>query len=408
MVPPVQHVVSVHCHNIAGQWIETLRQCDTTARIFSPYVTSGLAERAIASDSPGNIEVYTRFHIEAFACGASSLKTLRRLLEAGHPLFDVQRLHAKVFESPNGFATVGSQNLTQRGTRNRETTVAIRDPKILEKLKRQLDRWVALRRAITIEMIEEAELAIEDMVSAFRKLQRRCAQIEKDISSAQTERDEAERIAAEKAERERQQAEQAARGEAEAARRLEKEAEERLRKDKIASSVQALNERVLLTPYKEERARRLSLLGDGVTVPRRICYMIATSAMDWEMGGRIMPAPGDANHLHPGRYGLEINRGGNSANRFGVELAIKWCRDKLALYFPENQRRIEGISEAELRELTSVVRQAIIGANNKPYFNSYRPEEQHRIRLGNHFLVPRRTAIAIVKLAEFPIASSPS
>ena len=117
-----------------------------------------------------------------------------------------------------------------------------------------------------------------------------------------------------------------------------------------------------------------------------------------------MRARRDAHHLYKGPHGWEINLGGNSANRFGVELAIKWCREKLAGYFPENEPRTTPLSGVEIDELTRMVRCAIIGTNDKPYYDNYRPEEQKRIRLGNHFLVPERTARAIVHFAGFPVA----
>src|SRR5258708_35534286 len=93
--------IAIYCRNVAGIWSGTLKQCGAIARIFSPYLTSSLAEQVLDSDQPTKVEVHTRFDIEAFASGASSIATLRLLVERKYPLYDVPRLHAKVFELPD-------------------------------------------------------------------------------------------------------------------------------------------------------------------------------------------------------------------------------------------------------------------------------------------------------------------
>ncbi len=234
-------------------------------------------------------------------------------------------------------------------------------------------------RPITAAMISDAEKAIAEIIPVFRKLRRRCDEIEVNLLAAQKARDKTKD--ARNRERER--------------KRLAREQERSDEEGRAAS---------LLDSYKVARDARLDRLGDGSSVAKDACHWVAREAMDWKMKGQLMRAPGDADQLFPGPHGWEINRGGNSANRFGVELAIKWCRQKLAEYFPEHEPRLTPISEAELRELTRMVRCAIIGPTNKPYYDNYRPQEQERIALGNHYLVPRRTARAIVQRAGFPLA----
>lgn len=361
--------IAIHCRNVAGVWRGSLKQCGAVARVFSPYLTSGLAEEVLDSDQPANVEVHTRFDIEAFASGASSLATVRLLVERNYPLYDVPRLHAKVFEHPQGFATIGSQNLTQRGTLNREATVVIRDEGALEKLRTQLDQWVLDRRPITLEMIAHAEAAIVDLERAFKSLQQACLKIELEAFEAQERRDaEAQRAA--------KQAEQLRR-------------------------VEALRLSLRLSNYKRERAERLAKLGGEGPVPRDACYQVAWNAMDWKIAGRISRARKDANHLWDGPHGWEIRLGRTAANRFGVELAIRWCRERLMKLYPEEEMRTDNLSEAEVGELECLVRCAIIGHDDELYYASYPLSPDGRLWLGNHGVNPKRTVAAILAFAGF-------
>ena len=229
--------VAIYCRNVADHWIDAFVHCYDPARVFSPYITSPLAKEALNATLPGWIEVYTRFEIEAFAAGASSLSTLKALHGKGYPLFRVPRLHGKIFDHPRGFATVGSQNLTQQGTRNREATVLIRKPELLAQLRRQLARRVADRRPITLEIILEAEGAVILLRKDFRRLKRACRRIEERVFSAQVARNDERH-------------------------RLKEHGETELR------------------TYQQELQERLARMGDGNSVPHDFCRQVAWNATE--------------------------------------------------------------------------------------------------------------------------------
>ena len=65
-------------------------------------------------------QIYTRFSVEDFASGSSSLSTLKVLLAGGYPVYEIERLHAKLVAASGSFASIGSQNLTFNGVNNRE------------------------------------------------------------------------------------------------------------------------------------------------------------------------------------------------------------------------------------------------------------------------------------------------
>ncbi len=360
--------ISIHCSNVAGIWIGSLQSCENAARIVSPYLTSRLVNEAVQSDFPHKVEIHTRFDIEAFVCGASSLATLRRLFDDGFPLFDVPRLHAKIFEHPDGFATIGSQNLTQRGTRNRESSVVIRKPALLKTLKLQLDRWVIDRRPITLEMIADAEAAIIELKPVYRALRRKCGPIEREIFAAQAERNEAARLAAEEDERKRKEQE----GEQDEANRL--------------------------SFYQEWRDRRLAKLGGVDRVPREACEDVARKATNLWINGRLSDCSGDADYLYEiPPHGLAIPLG---SNKFGVELAIILCREKLREFISEPGFLpfFTPLTPEQKTSLEACVCESIIKHDDTLFGSSY-PVDNGWLKLGNHWVSPPRTVAAILEYA---------
>jgi hypothetical protein len=135
-------------------------------QVFSPYLTSKTADSVLSQLGNGVCEIYTRFEMDVFASGASSLLTLRKLLEQGHELFHLPELHAKIMLIPGEFATIGSQNLTSRGTRNKEATVAFGASGSVKEVEKSVQSWLVERLPITRKMIAD----MEEMLPPVRRL----------------------------------------------------------------------------------------------------------------------------------------------------------------------------------------------------------------------------------------------
>lgn len=167
--------------------------------IFSPYLTSTVASTILASSHAA--EIHTRFEVELFASGSSSLSTLRSLIDAGHALFHVPDLHAKVVLDRQGFVSVGSQNLTRRGSRNREVTALFSGADAAHAVAELVDPWLADRSSITGQMIDEMERLIGPATELFAAAKASALALQ-DTLDATVARWEAERAAKELALRE--------------------------------------------------------------------------------------------------------------------------------------------------------------------------------------------------------------
>lgn len=169
--------------------------------LLSPYLTGPFAQKILSASGKGR--VYTLFDAELFASRASSLSVLKQLIEAGHQLFHLDGLHAKVVIEPNAFATFGSQNVTSRGVRNLELSALYTDMATVSQVHRKIEPWLKKAYPITIEMIADMEALLSPLENYYDAFEAACKAAQAKIDKAA----ELARMRAEKAKVERSQAE---------------------------------------------------------------------------------------------------------------------------------------------------------------------------------------------------------
>jgi hypothetical protein len=166
---PVRPEVTFHTRSLAKHWQREIGASPAGVLVFSPYVTSSIAEETLAQASAA--EVHVDFSVDNFARGASSLETVRALIAKGCRVFHVDGLHAKVVVT-NEFVSVSSQNLTVGGTRNREAGVVLRAPAMIAQVRSRLAHWIQLRRPVTAKMVDELAARLPEIQKAFKHAQR--------------------------------------------------------------------------------------------------------------------------------------------------------------------------------------------------------------------------------------------
>jgi hypothetical protein len=101
--------------------------------------------------------ILTTFRAKTFADGASSLQTLRNLVERGFNLRHLDGLHAKLIITSEA-CLIGSQNISLAGTLNKEATAIMADTATATAAREGLASWRELSWPITLEMIDEMEI----------------------------------------------------------------------------------------------------------------------------------------------------------------------------------------------------------------------------------------------------------
>lgn len=194
------------------------------------YLLTALHVFAAGRNDTQVVRVRLRGACELFASGSSSLEALLQSVRAGHRVFHVDDLHAKLVLT-RGTACVGSQNLTARGQRNREASVLFQDVHALRALRQQINPWLTSAREIRQPEIERLLRELPTLRKAFRRYRRELVRSAERVQAAERkERSDRRRTARE--EQQRRRAEYARQAESD---RLQKEQSERWR-EQIHSS----------------------------------------------------------------------------------------------------------------------------------------------------------------------------
>jgi hypothetical protein len=180
----------IYLRNIVRRWKRELQKPAGRVFILSPYLTSQTADTVIETAGPRNCKIYTVFSAENFAAGASSLRTLERLLHAGFSLYHLPDLHAKIVLVPGRFASIGSQNLTHGGTINREATVVLTDPTVIRSLEKTLAPWLQKAHLITATHVDEMKAMLPLLTRKFHKLRRTAVGVDQFVRAKVSQRDE--------------------------------------------------------------------------------------------------------------------------------------------------------------------------------------------------------------------------
>lgn len=143
--------------------------------VMSPYITGKTLRSFLKNRGPAKI--YTLFHPELFASNSSDLKTLKGLLTDQHEIYQVAQLHAKVIVVGNRMATLGSQNFTTNGQRNKELSISTEQRTKITAIKKQIDQWQVGATPVTKERIKAMEAAVVSLKAKYQDYKKACADV---------------------------------------------------------------------------------------------------------------------------------------------------------------------------------------------------------------------------------------
>ena len=89
----------------------------------------------------------------------------------------------KLFLYPSRLATIGSQNLTANGIRNREASLLISSQDEVREIEKALEPWLVERQAISAEMVSDVERLLPQVRRLFLSSRRAANDLEKKIWS---------------------------------------------------------------------------------------------------------------------------------------------------------------------------------------------------------------------------------
>jgi hypothetical protein len=169
--------MDIYLKNISRRWKKECKQAKKVI-VLSPYINSPTANSVLLNSESNSYEIYTLFEPELFINRSSSLDTLIKLAKSGCEIYHLDNLHSKIVLIPDKFASIGSQNLTSRGTKNLESTVAITDTKTINKIETQVSEWLCGRRYISLDMMLDLKSKIKHLVEKYKEIRRESMEID--------------------------------------------------------------------------------------------------------------------------------------------------------------------------------------------------------------------------------------
>lgn len=115
-------------------------------------------------------------------------------MDEGHALFHVDQLHAKLIIVSGQFASVGSQNLTNGGTRNKEASVVLTEAGLVSDIEKSIQPWLKQRSRITPEMLADMKALLPQIAEIYRKAQTAADDADKRVAELHALREAKERF----------------------------------------------------------------------------------------------------------------------------------------------------------------------------------------------------------------------
>lgn len=154
--------------------------------VLSPYITSKTAEDVL--EDVEICEIYTVSDIENFINGSSSIETLKNLIQKGYSVYFIPKLHAKIILIVDRFVSIGSQNLTNQGTQNKEATFTSTSLDVVRFVASELENWFAEREEVSLELLEDLEDRIAHLKDLYDDFRDEVEKVEEEIEVEKTEK----------------------------------------------------------------------------------------------------------------------------------------------------------------------------------------------------------------------------
>lgn len=181
--------VKTHIHH---RWEKEVAGAEEVL-IFSPYITGRTAYTVCSKIPKGVCTIYTKFSFFLFVNQSSSIKTLIKLKEAGHRIFRLKEVHAKMVIVPGRFASIGSQNLTDHGTQNLEASVAFTDPDKIAAILEEAVTWTDEAYELSLETLLDMERLVAPFVRRYKALLKEGEDVDEEVKTSEEERAEKKR-----------------------------------------------------------------------------------------------------------------------------------------------------------------------------------------------------------------------
>jgi hypothetical protein len=154
------------------RWKARAKKATRSVTIFTPYLdhVAGLVLDAAREVAMENRTLVTTLDADALLQSPGQLFALRRILRRGYSVLSIEGLHAKVLLIDDWLVTVGSQNFTSRGRKNRECTALAHPPASNVTFVASLILWRQNAQPVDEDLIERLIAQLTPNVRKYKNL----------------------------------------------------------------------------------------------------------------------------------------------------------------------------------------------------------------------------------------------
>lgn len=144
--------------NIFQRWRKLIQSANKSITIFSPYIDELIIELLQFTPDcikPKQITVITNIDAQNIIPYKNSLRTLLSLMDEKINVKQLNDLHAKILLIDDSFVSLGSQNFTKRGRRNKEASIKLSETISDTDFLKKLHEWIDISESIDRGLIKK-------------------------------------------------------------------------------------------------------------------------------------------------------------------------------------------------------------------------------------------------------------
>lgn len=161
-----------HARDLFDDWKNLVSTSTESIDIFTPYLDETIIDLLDGIASDIQISIITCLEGDNLFQRGYQLNVLKELIEKGHSVNNLEGLHAKIIVIDSDKVSLGSQNFTRRGRRNKEAGMSSQMSFAHSELLIILEKWKIQSKEISKEMLVELISYIEkneEEISALKK-----------------------------------------------------------------------------------------------------------------------------------------------------------------------------------------------------------------------------------------------
>ncbi|MBK8080627.1 MAG: hypothetical protein IPK25_10290 [Saprospiraceae bacterium] len=150
--------------DIYAIWLQRCKEAEKSIRILSPYVDNTVKDLLSSKQININIEksIFTRIDSDTIFEKPYQIRALINCKKIGIKIFHIKELHAKALIIDNQYISIGSQNFTSAGRKNKETSMMSTWNFSSSKYLETINSWIENAEEIDIEYLLTLESKLKN------------------------------------------------------------------------------------------------------------------------------------------------------------------------------------------------------------------------------------------------------